>query len=505
MGLDRQAGVFAIRAETGIQIIRPIGLNFTPTLVEFFPSIVTVAGIVVDAQLAYGAAKASDDRFALSSNSENAQANSDATRIVTDAKCVSLLDPGTTNVLFDADFVSFQFGGWTLSVTTAPATFFAIGFVAWGGSSFQSFIGTITSDAAPGTQTISGLPFKPQAVKFFTTGQTAIPASGNGGIYSVGVTSGVGEEGAAVVTSEDAQATTNTIRKQSDERCILTMDTSGGTIEDAIFESFETDGFKFEWLNASQALKIPFVALEGGQFQVGSFLSQAAAGEFSAISGLDFRPKIGSFFSFCNPETDSNVDGLEFVQGAASGIAGDWRESQRFDLGAVDEDGQAESDADSFGNLTAFYENYDNAQTKEGEIDFVNWEADGLTADETDADAAANEIIYFVAGDPIGKDNTQEAKIAYSMRIRDNRLIIIDTITGREIPPEQVRPNNWLRIEDIFPTTLPRESDLNRDPQITFVESVLVQPPFGVIISGLRSSQPDVFFAGLGLEGVSET
>ena len=44
------------------------------------------------------------------------------------------------------------------------------------------------------------------------------------------------------------------------------------------------------------------------------------------------------------------------------------------------------------------YQNYDNAQTQEGAIDFVSWDADGFTLNQTDADPTGNELLYLVMG-----------------------------------------------------------------------------------------------------------
>lgn len=505
MGLVSKTGTFLLRTATGNQPIRPPGLNFTPVLWEFFPTNQIAEGIGVHVQLGWGAAMNSSAMFAISSNSENGQGTSDATNITTDDKCFVLLNPGLTTVLYNAEFVNSEFGGCTINVITAPSSQFVVGFRAWGGSSIEAFIGTFTTKGSAGSDTFSGIPFKPEYLKFGTTRRTTIPSSGNEGIFAIGETSGVGEEGAVVVTSQNAQGTSNTKRKQRDDRCILAMNVSGTGIEDAIFEAFTADGFIVDWQNGSNALKIPFIAMRGGQFQVGSFLSQTAAGEFAAIEDLDFRPKTGSFFSFHNPETNSNVDGLKFSIGIADIVVDDINASGRFVAGATDEDAQGTTDADNFFDPGSFYKPYDFNQNILGDIDFVQWNSGGMTADETDADSAANEIIYMVAGDPTGKDNTQPAKVTYSMRVRDNMQVIREIETGRVVEPEEVKVNTYLRIEDLLPHVLPRESDLARDPQITFIESVIVQPPFGIALAGLRSTQADVFFSGMGLGGTSQT
>ena len=254
MGLNVKVGAFRLRGVAGNQIIRPLGLNFTPLLWEFYATNQVGIGIGVDAQLGWGAALDDSNMFAISSNSEDGQGTSDATNITTNSKCFALLQPGTTNFLYNAEFVSSDFGGCTINVITPPASapfHHVIWFKAWGGSDLEAALGIFTAKGGAGDDSFTGAGFVPDYIKFGCTGQTAIPASGNGGIFMVGETSGVGEEGAAAAISEDAVATSNTKRTQRDDRCILITDDAGANLQDALFKSFDADGGTVTWQNGS--------------------------------------------------------------------------------------------------------------------------------------------------------------------------------------------------------------------------------------------------------------
>jgi hypothetical protein len=86
--------------------------------------------------------------------------------------------------------------------------------------------------------------------------------------------------------------------------------------------------------------------------------------------------------------------------------------TERFVVGGTAEDAQGTSDSDNFQDDGLMYLNYDYAQTQTGAIDFVSYDSDGFTLNQTDADPSANEMIYMIFGsdaveggavqDPIG-------------------------------------------------------------------------------------------------------
>ncbi len=76
---------------------------------------------------------------------------------------------------------------------------------------------------------------------------------------------------------------------------------------------------------------------------------------------------------------------------------------------------------------------------------------------------------------------TTLADVKYNFRIRDNKKVIVESGTGRELSPAEIRPNNYIRVADIF-TGSPSPSDVTLDPQVNFIEAVTYKEPVGVTL-----------------------
>ena len=94
--------------------------------------------------------------------------------------------------------------------------------------------------------------------------------------------------------------------------------------------------------------------------------------------------------------------------------------------------------------------------------------------------------------------------IHYSFRMRDKSQVIREVGTGRQLSPAEIRPNNWLNVLDLFPGRLASNTDLSKDPRITYVESVIYQEPIGLTLPAFRAVQLDNLLAKSGFGGVSQ-
>ena len=137
--------------------------------------------------------------------------------------------------------------------------------------------------------------------------------------------------------------------------------------------------------------KVFYVALKGGQYKVGALTTQTSTGNFST-TGVGFQPTAGMFFSFMNAAATGITNSMAYSAGFAT--ASDARAVQ----GALSQEGDDVTDADEFFDATALYQSYDFAQALTGEIDFVSWDSDGFTLNQTDADASGLQVIYIVMG-----------------------------------------------------------------------------------------------------------
>ncbi len=71
--------------------------------------------------------------------------------------------------------------------------------------------------------------------------------------------------------------------------------------------------------------------------------------------------------------------------------------------------------------------------------------------------------------------------VKYNFRIRDNEKKITESGSGVAVPFSEIRPNEYIRIPDIFVGTT-RANNIDEDPQVTYIESVTYQEPIGLRI-----------------------
>jgi len=95
--------------------------------------------------------------------------------------------------------------------------------------------------------------------------------------------------------------------------------------------------------------------------------------------------------------------------------------------------------------------------------------------------------------------------IKYGFQTKNNVQLIKELATGRIIPPSQIRPNNWLKVEDLSGSKIPLSITPSKDTQNTFVESVIYREPFTVMIHGYQASQAESVLASINQLGGSNT
>lgn len=391
MSFDTFAGNFALNTVLGNQSV--IGVGFLPKIVFFYPTIQTADGVVADAHLSVGAAISSTSRFAMTANSEDAQPTSDAQHELSTSSCILVNDVGTGTTDYEADFVSQDVDGFTIEITNAPGSAQRVGFMALGGDDLTNvFIGNTAMNTVTGNQSFTGVGSQSDAIMFFMNKRTSSGSSSH--LHqSIGFAVSPTKRGSLASFSRNGQATSDTARYQVTDKCIVGLSNSGSIFLEADFVSFDADGFTLDIVDAPSTADLLFyVALRGGQYDVGSFTTETSIGEFS-ITGVGFTPSGLFLSSFLNSASAVVVGDNEISLGVVSSP------TERFATGVSDEDGEVTTDADSYSNDARVYLNYDLNQALQGDIDFTSFDADGFTLDQIDADPIANQGIYFAVGD----------------------------------------------------------------------------------------------------------
>jgi len=390
MALSSKAANFAINTSTGNQAVT--GVGFQPKIVLFFPTINTADGINVHAHASIGAGISSTERFSLTANSEHSVGTSDTTREDSAALCIQVNAEGTGTAKYEADLVSLDADGFTINVTTAPGSAFRVGYLAIGGDDLTNVdISNFALNTSTGNQSVTGLGFQPDAMIFISKTENSIGSQSNFH-FMLGFAVSSTKRGVMDLASQNGQATSNTNRYQIIDKCISGLSSGGGLTMEADFVSFDADGFTIDITNAGGTADIVhWIAFKGGQYDVGSFNSQTSSGNFSK-TGVGFTPTNLILTSFLNATAGTVQTGNEFSLGVASSS------TERFSAGENDEDGQASTESNSYSDDGKIYLNYNFGQTKNGDIDFVSFDGDGFTLNQTDADPSANEILYMTMG-----------------------------------------------------------------------------------------------------------
>jgi hypothetical protein len=175
-------------------------------------------------------------------------------------------------------------------------------------ASLLTKVGSIVAPtAATGNQSYTGVGFRPKALIFFSTGQTATGFS-TGAVVAYGFSAGPGKDRVVTYASDDNVTTANykPTRWQS-TRCILvTAGTTGTKAAAAAVVSLDADGFTLNWQNISSAFIVHYMALGGSEItnaNGGTFTPSAGTGS-QAVTGVGFQP---DFLMFLSIDSDSTL------------------------------------------------------------------------------------------------------------------------------------------------------------------------------------------------------
>ncbi len=391
MAFETKTGQFTLNLAPGNQAVT--GIGFLPKLVILMSNSEDVNEINAHWHFAFGAMDDSGSQFCVEGTSEDNQAASDCSWGNFVNRAINQLLVGTSVDDYIGVYVSMDADGFTINVTNAPATAVEIAYIALGGSDLTNVdIDSFQKNAGAGNQAVAGVGFRPDAVIFAGVVRAFEDAKLGGDTYiCLGFMDADGNQGTLGVWSEDGEAVSDTARAQLTNKCYLQL-WNGSIVDEAQFVSMDAGGFTINWtLNDGGTEYINYIALKGGEYHVGNFLSQVGIGNF-AESGVGFTSVGGIFSSVCNPAYATAQDHNEISVGFAADS------TETIAMGGTDEDNQADTDADRWMYEDSIYRNYDFAQNLDGEIELVSWETDGFWMDQVDADPAQNEIIYLVFG-----------------------------------------------------------------------------------------------------------
>lgn len=118
-------------------------------------------------------------------------------------------------------------------------------------------------------------------------------------------------------------------------------------------------------------------------------------------------------------------------------------------------------------------------------------------------DSNFDEWIAYVDDNRVFHYEEASNSIGYWRRMSDRQLAVRD-MSGRAIPPWEVRPNRWLETTDVASYYSPSSSDLADDPRCIYIKTVeWYEDSNNMVLTGSKGEQIDVILARIASQGES--
>lgn len=178
-----------------------------------------------------------------------------------------------------------------------------------------SYCGTITAPAATGSQSYTGVGFKPKVLIAYSVASTAL-GSTNAAITGYGFATSSTSQ-ASVSSQERNALDPNQCNRRHSNTSLISCLNAGATVSvEAALTSFDTDGFTLNWTTTTVSTNVFFIALGGSGLTgatIKEFTSPAGTGS-QAYTGVGFSPEsivfIGTGLTSAPAATDSSANGF---------------------------------------------------------------------------------------------------------------------------------------------------------------------------------------------------
>jgi hypothetical protein len=392
MALSAKQGAFAMNTSTGNQSVT--GVGFQPKVVLFFSTGDTAdATDTANGSLYVGAAVSSSSRFA---NGNFGNKTSGLTppnaryKANFNDRCMCVFADVVVDVI---EFVSMDSDGFTVNITTSSATARVISYLAIGGADLTNVaIKQITAPASTGNQATTGVGFRPDAALFFSTTSDVVNS-----VEGTGVT-GLGSAtfGAADGTNQNVNAFTSigadSSRAQAVDKVVTSPIADGsGVYMRASLSSFDSDGFTLNWDTVLGDTRYVFVVcLKGGRYHAGAVDLATSTGN-QAITGVGFTP-VALLARHYNATSASGRIVAGIGECGFGGATGSSARGQAWTCS------YASNTQRNYSLASVLRQYTPGTPTALVIADFVSFDSDGFTINQTTADGSAREILHFTMG-----------------------------------------------------------------------------------------------------------
>ena len=414
MAISTKVGSFL--TGTGTTAISPTSFGFQPKVVCFATSQnggAAAAGSNYVRVLGCATDEATDQQRVASANCEQSLDPSGCQSIVVNTRVVTVYEDGT--LIGDLSFTSFDADGFTVTPVDAFTSDTTVFYFALGGTDITNVAlftwtlptttGAFTICSSGCTQTVSTLNFAPDFLMVWGAKHTTINTIGTTASFSVGFTDGTNAALYAELAADNqtTSAVNKYVRSAAAQLELLAVMGSGTAVDDRIsFVDFNANGggtgVSLNSIESSANAYIAFgLAIKGGDWCVGDWLTQTSLGTFTEATGCTSTPKL-IFNVHAGVSTAQSTDNLGSASAAASlgastGSGAMWSAYSGAGNGAGANDQYLNAhDTDSFASR------YNTSGALIGEVAMTTM-GTTFTFDQIDADGAQVFNIYFAAGD----------------------------------------------------------------------------------------------------------
>lgn len=375
------------------------GLGFTPKALIFWYSGRSESSDTIGRASHYrgfGIATGDSSRAAACSNSLDAQATTDANRAHSNAACILSVSAGSA-VDGALDLQSLDTDGFTLVVDDVMPRDLRVSYLALGGDSItNATVGVFQEAAATGNQATTGAGFQPDFLFFIHSVFGTAPAAGTThSQMGIGAAVSSSQQACWCGDASNAAATSDTGTYCTDANCLgFIGNPPTAIVSRATHVSMDADGFTLNWLERNSTRYVFYLALKGGNYRVGNFLTQTDTVTDIAQTGFGFRPSAAMLISHLTTESASDTAQAEdrLSVGAFSSL------SDRNAQAVFDEDNLADSEVTTAIELDEVYINIASTSVVQGLMDVKSIDSDGFTMIMDDADPGQNYVWYMAFG-----------------------------------------------------------------------------------------------------------
>lgn len=247
-------------------------------------------GASPDAFFGYGAASSPTQRWTLSGASEDGQASTDCARVHASDAVIKVLEPGTTTVLGEADFVSFITNGARLNWSNAPSLAAEILVVFFAGPDVECHA---DSHAATDGLVITSPGFLSTMV--FSSANNDFDSGGSGLIAGLGWqdAQATPDRRGQCITEESGVASGEPYLQIRNDRAAIALNEPNGGLDYAgHYDTFTASGFTAR-LSSSDTAAMSFFAVRmpNVSVNVGDIDTPNSSGDFP-VATVGFKPQI---------------------------------------------------------------------------------------------------------------------------------------------------------------------------------------------------------------------